>query len=502
MRRKFQIQPELDTVPIEKIQIPSKSRDQLAPILLALQWIYKTPEINGKIFDLLERRILPDKSKEKGRPGLDLWQILVLGVVRNARDCDYDELEDLACHHVLIRQFLNLPAVPGGDMANTPELTHKTIGNNVCHITEELLHEINAIIAQQGRNLISKKNEKERIVAKCDTYVQETNVHFPTDINLLYDAVRKTIDLIVPLAESQGVPGWRKHKSIHAKLKNQMRVLGNIGRRGGKNKQARLQQAAGAYLDRASALSAKARDTVGGLASCALTPVETARLGELNWFIDMLDKHVDLVERRLLKGETIPHEEKMFSLFETHTQWISKGKAGCPVELGRKLLITTDQHHLILDYRIMDDPDEHPEATATVERLIAQYGEGSIESISFDKGFSSKSNKASLKNMAGRVIMPKKGRCNAAEAAEEREKDYVRLRHAHSAVESNINSLEHHGLNRCPDKGSHGYARYTGLGILAYNLHQIGKGMFRLAQEEAKKEARRIERKRKRAAAA
>jgi len=160
MRRKFQIQPELDTVPIEKIQIPSKSRDQLAPILLALQWIYKTPEISGKIFDLLERRILPDKNKEKGRPGLDLWQILVLGVVRNARDCDYDELEDLACHHALIRQFLNLPAVPGGDMADTPELTHKTIGNNVCHITEELLHEINAIVAQHGRNLSSKKTKK------------------------------------------------------------------------------------------------------------------------------------------------------------------------------------------------------------------------------------------------------------------------------------------------------------------------------------------------------
>jgi hypothetical protein len=99
MRSNFQIQPQLNIVPIEKIQIPTNSRDQLAPTLLALQWIYSTPEISRQIFELLEAKILPGTSKDKGRPGLDLWQILVLGIVRNARNCDYDELEDLASHH-------------------------------------------------------------------------------------------------------------------------------------------------------------------------------------------------------------------------------------------------------------------------------------------------------------------------------------------------------------------------------------------------------------------
>jgi hypothetical protein len=99
MRSNFQIQPQLNIVPIEKIQIPTNSRDQLAPTLLALQWIYSTPEISRQIFELLEAKILPGTSKDKGRPGLDLWQILVPGLVRNARNCDYDELEDLASHH-------------------------------------------------------------------------------------------------------------------------------------------------------------------------------------------------------------------------------------------------------------------------------------------------------------------------------------------------------------------------------------------------------------------
>ncbi|MCX6875358.1 MAG: hypothetical protein NTW21_16355 [Verrucomicrobia bacterium] len=274
-----------------------------------------------------------------------------------------------------------------------------------------------------------------------------------------------------------------------------MRALGNISQKGGPNKQARLQQGARVYLDQASTLSAKANATLGQLRTLALSPVEGGSLVELTYFVEMLNKHIDLIERRILKGETIPHEEKVFSLFEPHTQWISKGKAGCPVELGRKLLITTDQYQLILDYHNMDKPDEHPQAPATVARIREQYGSASLKSISFDKGFSSKTNEAQLQEVAGRVIMPKKGKCNAEEVVEEHQADYIRLCHAHSAVESNINSLEHHGLDRCPDKGYHGYTRYTGLGVIAYNLHQIGKGMLRQAQAAKGKAAKKLQRK-------
>ena len=72
------------------------------------------------------------------------------------------------------------------------------------------------------------------------------------------------------------------------------------------------------------------------------------------------------------------------------------------------------------------------------------------------------------------VIMPKKGRRSQADQARETQKTFRRLRQQHSAIESNINALEHHGLNRCPDKGWAGFQRYVGFGILAYNLHTIG----------------------------
>jgi hypothetical protein len=495
MRSKYTIQPELGIIPIEKIHIPTKGRDQLAPILLALQAIHGTPEILEQIFALLEAKILPGKSKDKGRPGLTLWQILVLGIVRHARDCDYDQLEDLATHHSLVRQFLNLPAIAGSDLTNAPDLSHKTISNNVSHITEEILRDINKIVAQHGHNILSKKNtEPDKIIAKSDTYVLQTNVHFPTDVNLLWDAARKTIELLQPLTKTHQLTGWRKHKSIRTKLKSQMRILGNISQKGGKNKQQRLKKAAQQYNQLASELSTKAATTIAELKTKPHSPLEHATLETISYYHQMLDKHIDLIERRLLKGETIPHSEKVFSLFEPHTQWISKGKAGVPVELGMKLQITTDQNQIIIDYQILDTPDEHPQAPATIQRILEQYGAGSLQSISFDKGFSSQANKAALKDQVGQLIMPKKGKRTAAETAEEHEESYIKLRRAHSAVESNINSLEHHGLGRSRDKGEGGYKRCVGLGVLAYNLHQIGNGLQRRAakaQEKAIKKSRR-----------
>lgn len=505
MRSNFQSQPELSIVPIEKIHIPTNSRDQLAPTLLALQKIHSTPEIINQIYSILEAKILPGKSNDKGRPGLTHWQILVLGIVRNARNCDYDQLEDLATHHSLIRQFLCLPAIAGGDLTNTPDLTYNTIRNNVCHITEEILQEINKIIAQYGHNILSKKKDvPDKIIAKTDTYVLETNVHFPTDINLLWDAARKIIALILSLTIDYNIPGWRKHKSIRAELKSQMRILGNINQKGGKNKQQRLENAARFYLNLAAQLQTKTIAAIEQLKSLPLTLVEQARLKEIEYFYEMLEKHIDLIERRIIKGETIPHEEKLFSLFEPHTQWINKGKAGTPVELGRKLLITTDQNHIILDYKILDTPDEHPQACATIARILEQYGQGSIASISFDKGFSSAANKLAITGQVDQLIMPKKGKRNLAETAEEHEPIYINLRHAHSAIESNINSLEQHGLDRSRDKGLHGYSRCVGLGVLAYNLHRIGDGLLRREKaaedKEAKKVAKKLIRANKRAA--
>jgi len=91
MRKRFECQLQMGQTAIEKIEIPLKSRDELPPILAGLQWMFLTPEVNEEIFEILEEKVQGDK-KQTGRPGMELWHILVLGVVRLGLDCDYEQV--------------------------------------------------------------------------------------------------------------------------------------------------------------------------------------------------------------------------------------------------------------------------------------------------------------------------------------------------------------------------------------------------------------------------
>ena len=205
---------------------------------------------------------------------------------------------------------------------------------------------------------------------------------------------------------------------------------------------------------------------------------------QLERFIEFINKHIDLVDRRLIKGEKIPHEEKLFSIFEEYTEWITKGKSRPNVELGKKLSITTDQFGLIIDYRIMENESDSEIVLSTADCVLSKY---KIKSWSFDKGYWHKDNKWLLSTRVEKVIMPKKGKRNIQETEEEHSSNFKKLRNQHSAVESNINELEQSGLDRCPDKGYHGFKRYIGIGIVAYNLQRIGKQLLKAETERLKK---------------
>ena len=213
MRQRYSPQPDLQVIPIEKIQLPLKSRDELPPILAGLQWIWVHPTLKGAIFALLEAKLLAGK-KATGRLGMDLWQILVLGVVRLGLDADWDRLEDLANHHLLIRQMLGVPAVLWAQEAK--EFARQTLRDNVALVDAELLQEINRLVAAAGREVFAKKAgaPAAALEVKVDTYVLETDVHFPTDLNLLWDAGRKCVDLVEKYRDRFGyrLPDWRKAK--------------------------------------------------------------------------------------------------------------------------------------------------------------------------------------------------------------------------------------------------------------------------------------------------
>jgi hypothetical protein len=476
MRHHFQTQPDLQITPIEKIRLPLQSRDELPPILAGLQWIWMHPTLKAEIFALLAAKILAGKQAT-GRTGMDLWQILVCGVLRLGLDADWDRMEDLANHHLLVRQMLGVPATPWGEDAKV--FGHQTLRDNVALLDGELLQVINARIAAAGREVFTKKDgaPPAALEVKADTYVLETDVHFPTALNLLWDAGRKCVDLIESWrASGHDLPGWRKAKAWRRQLKACERTASHIVYRGGPNKEARVKRAVREYLAVGRELSAKVRESLLGLCDQA---VEATRWERLAYFQMMLDKHLHLVDRRLLQEEIIPSHEKVFSLFEPHTEWIQKGKQRPNVELGHRLLIASDQHQLIQDYDVPVGAVDLDQSVPVADRLLGRYGAGSVASLSFDKGFTRTEDRELLSLYVPTVVMPKRGKKSAAETARESEKKFVALRQQHSAVESEINSLEHHGLNRCLDVGLKGYRRYVGYGVMSYNLHVLGRELLR-----------------------
>jgi IS5 family transposase len=321
-----------------------------------------------------------------------------------------------------------------------------------------------------------------------DGYVIETNIHFPTDIKLLEDSGRKALDMVRKAYQLAGqpVPGWRKVTHWSKRLRNQQRTLSRISSRGGRNREQRVTAATEVYLQIAKKINQKLESAhlfINTYSSVKMEAISVA----LSEYQKYLNTHIDLVRRRLLEGETIPHSEKIFSIFEPHTEWISKGKAHKKVELGLNTIIATDQWHFILYHKILESEAEVATAVPTAKKICKKYKVDKLDSISFDKGFYSGPNYKNLQDYALQVILPKKGKRTEAEEIRERESSFVKLRHKHSGVEANINQLEHHGLNKCPDKGLAHFKRYVALGVLAYNIHRIGNILLERERKKLKK---------------
>lgn len=471
MRRTINPQYKLGELPISQIEIDLKSRDDIPPLLLGLQHIYCTPNLREEVFSILEEMIHSrDKAADNGRPGMNLWKILVLGVLRLNLNWDYDRLKEMANNHRTIRQMLG-----HGFNDYQHEYKLQTLKDNVSLLTPEILDKINIVVVTEGHNLVKKK-EDEALRGRCDSFVLETNVHFPTDINLLFDAMRKVITLVASLCASCGITDWRQCQYNVRKLKKLYRMAQKLKRSTSKDeskKEAReqlIKDAHQEYIDCAKKFLEKARCTLKKIEGGGLQAIAGTMLVES--FIVHAERQIDQISRRVIDGETIPHEEKVFSIFEEHTEWISKGKAGVPVELGLRVCILEDQHGFILNHMVMEKQTDDQVAVPIAKETKANFP--LLKSTSFDKGFHSPANQKELRELLDLVVLPKKGKLSQKDKEREHSEEFICHRHQHSAVESAINALEVHGLDVCPDHGIHGFKRYVALAVLARNIQQLG----------------------------
>lgn len=111
-----------------------------------------------------------------------------------------------------------------------------------------------------------------------------------------------------------------------------------------------------------------------------------------------------------------------------------------------------------------------------------------LSCCSFDKGFYTLENRKQLETILDSVVLPKKGKLSEKDKQKEHSEEFIESRRKHSAVESSINALENHGLDRCRDHGLHGFKRYVGLSVLGRNVQILG---HLIQQKEVKREKRR-----------
>ncbi|MEA3242971.1 MAG: hypothetical protein U9Q19_05955, partial [Pseudomonadota bacterium] len=244
------------------------------------------------------------------------------------------------------------------------------------YTTPELLDRINQEVVSAGHQAL-KKSPQDALNARCDSFVVETDVHFPTDINLLLDAIRKVIDTAVGLADQNDLPGWRQSAYHQRQFKKQYRKVQRLKHSTSRNEKKRelkaqeIRDAHRVYLDMAEGHLARAELTrLESPANCLITVI---LLQELEGFTAHARRQIDQIERRVIQGERIPHEEKCFSIFEPHTEWISKGKAGIPVELGLRVCVVEDSDRFILHHQVMEKTTDDKVAVAMVDETQQRF---------------------------------------------------------------------------------------------------------------------------------
>ena len=327
MRKVIDLQMEFWKTDIANIEFDLQSRDEIPKLLMGLQYIHRTASIREKVSEVL-KQIVPKKSYENGRPGMDLWKILVLGTLRLNTNWDYDKVLEMANNHNKLREMLGHSKTDCDS-----QYALQTIRDNIVLLTPAILDEINQIVVKAGHSIISP-NKDPQLRGSCDSFVVETDVHYPTDTNLLFDAMRKMISLIAIICSEVGITAWRQSHHNIIKVKRLLRGIQKLRRSTSKDEAKRQKRDEFIiakhqnYIDVCQGFVIRVKETIHILRELGILSMsQELRLITIEEYIRHAERQIDQIRRRVVFDEKIPHEEKVFSIFQPHTEWISKGKA-------------------------------------------------------------------------------------------------------------------------------------------------------------------------------
>lgn len=412
-------------------------------------------------------------SGRVGRPGMRPAAVLRLGIALRRYDVSLRSFYEQAADSILVRQFLGL-----GSMEPLPK--RSTLQDNLSKIRPEtwgkILHGV--VTSTEAREFEDGKK------VRVDCTVTETNVHHPTDSSLLWDCLRLTNRLLKHAQLRLGVGfdrRWFKQAKRH-------RIKLNFARsqvaRLPHYKQLVVLAATATEQARAARrqLKVKIRNKKKQDSQLRAYVRLVARVEDC---LNQTARVVDQTRRRVFEREKVPVEDKVFSIFESHTDLIQKGKIS---SYGHKLVLTTGATGMLLDLVIeRGNPADAKLAIRQLERVKALFGEAPHDAV-FDGGFASRDNFDDAKGLGVKRCVFSKGKGLTPEEMAGSRRTYGRLKNFRAGVEGNISHLKRKfGLRRCTWKGWEHFKSFVWSGALAFNLTKLA--WLRLAKAKEKRRA-------------
>jgi len=405
------------------------------------------------------------KNPRTGRGGLTPQQVLRSLIVMRVKSWDYRELRERIADGYTLRQFT--------DFYCQPVPKHDAFNRAFNRLTPKTLQAVNELVVQAAVDLGLEDGQTLRV----DSTVVQTDIHHPTDSTLLWDVVRVITRLIGCLAEAvrQQIQGFRNRtRAARRRMQEIQRLTPKERHERQTEKYRQLIGITEEVVNSARKVLQQTRKARGKDLVAELTIDELRK--EIPHYCELGDRVIDQARRRVLQGEQVPNAEKIYSIFETHTDLIKRGKVLTPVEFGHKVFLAESAQGLITQYEVLQgNPGDDQQVEPSLKRHKKNFGRAP-ELYSSDRGFFSETNVKSCKQSGVRVVcIPQRGgKKTAKRKAYEKSPAFKEGQRFRAGIEGRISVLfRGRGMKRCLAEGRQRFELLVGAAVLANNLMRI-----------------------------
>jgi len=419
-------------------------------------------EMIEKVRRDLERGL---KNPHTGRSGLTPAQVLRSLVLMRVKNWDYRELRERINDGYTLRRF--------ADFLSPPVPQHQAFHRAFNRLTPQTLRTVKEWVVQAAVGLGLEDGQKLRV----DTTVVETDIHHPTDNTLLWDTVRVLTRLVGYLAQALG----RRLKAFHNRTRaarRRMRAIQRLTPSQRHQQQTKIYRQLIALTEQVVASArrvlqqtekARGKDLQGDLALRSLR-------SEIGRYCQLGERVIAQTRRRVLEEEQLPSTEKVYSLFEPHTDLIKRGKVETPLEFGHKIFLAESAQGLITPYAVLSgNPNDEVHVEPSLQRHRETFGHPP-HLYGSDRGFHSQDNLQACRRSGVKIVcIPQRGgKKTSRQEAYEKSAAFKKGQRFRAGIEGRISVLfRGRGMKRCRAQGRQRFELLVGAAVLANNLMRI-----------------------------